>query len=68
MTTYPNFVEFLQALGVDSEPSNMSFALSIDKGQLEWASHGLNSVFAQLSNLYNAQFLIMLYEVVKFGK
>ena len=28
LTTYPHFAAFLEALGVDSEPSEMSFALS----------------------------------------
>ena len=28
LTTYPHFTEFLEALGVESEPSDMSFSLS----------------------------------------
>ncbi|GAX82389.1 hypothetical protein CEUSTIGMA_g9817.t1 [Chlamydomonas eustigma] len=68
LTTYPNLVGFFEQLGVDTAPSDMSFALSMDDGQLEWGSDNLNSVFAQRKNMYNPSFLRMLYEVTRFGK
>ncbi len=68
LTTYPHMTAFLDALGVDSEPSDMSFALSVDDGRLEWASHSLDTVFTQRSNLASPSFLIMLKDVLRFGK
>jgi cyclopropane-fatty-acyl-phospholipid synthase len=59
---------FLDALGVDSEPSDMSFALSVDGGRLEWASHSLSTVFAQRSNALSPSFLNMIRDVLRFGR
>lgn len=68
LTTYPHLVGFFEELGVETEPSEMSFALSVDKGNIEWGSHGLDSVFAQRKNLISPTFLAMLYDVVRFGR
>lgn len=68
LTTYPNMVGFLEELGVDTEPSDMSFSLSLDRGKLEWASHDLNTIFVQRKNLVSPSFLRMVYDVVRFGR
>lgn len=68
LTTYPHMTAFLDALGVDSEPSDMSFSLSVDGGRLEWASHSLDTVFTQRSNIASPSFLRMLKDVLRFGK
>ncbi|MEW5297105.1 MAG: hypothetical protein WDW36_000333 [Sanguina aurantia] len=68
LTTYPNLVGFLDALGVDTEPSDMSFALSMDQGKLEWGSGNLDTVFAQRKNLASPTFLLMIRDVMRFGK
>ena len=57
-----------ETLGVETEPSDMSFALSVDGGALEWGSRGLGAVFAQRSNLLRPSFWRMIYDVVRFGK
>ena len=68
LTTYPNLVGLLEQLGVDSEPSDMSFALSMDNGALEWGSHGLHSIFAQRRNLLSPSFYRMVWDVIRFGQ
>ncbi|KAJ4722776.1 Cyclopropane-fatty-acyl-phospholipid synthase [Melia azedarach] len=66
--TYPNMMEFFESLGVDMEISDMSFSVSLDKGQgCEWGSrNGLSSLFAQKKNVLNPYFWQMIREIVKF--
>eukprot|EP00879_Flechtneria_rotunda_P030571 GHRR01033220.1.p1 GENE.GHRR01033220.1~~GHRR01033220.1.p1 ORF type:complete len:106 (+),score=12.64 GHRR01033220.1:748-1065(+) len=46
----------------------MSFALSMDQGKLEWASHNLSTIFIQRKNLLSPKFLRMVYDVIRFGQ
>ncbi|KAK9818144.1 hypothetical protein WJX72_007777 [[Myrmecia] bisecta] len=66
LTTYPNFVGLLEELGVDTEQSDMSFALSA--GKLEWGSDGVDAIFAQRRNLLSLSFWVMLCDVIRFGR
>jgi len=68
LTTYPHLVGMFEELGVDSEPSEMSFSLSVDSGSMEWASHGLDTVFAQKKNALSPSFMRMMYDVLRFGR
>lgn len=65
---YPNFTALLDHLGVASEISDMSFALSADDGKLEWCGHSLNTVFAQRKNIVSPRFLQMLRDIFRFNK
>lgn len=65
---YPNFTALLSHLGVETEASDMSFALSRDEGRLEWSGQNLNTVFARRSNLLSPRFLRMLREIFRFNK
>ncbi|OMO95382.1 Mycolic acid cyclopropane synthase [Corchorus olitorius] len=66
--TYPNMMEFFESLGIDMEPSDMSFSVSLDNGKgCEWGSrNGLSSLFAQKTNVLNPYFWQMIREIIKF--
>ena len=68
LSTYGNFVGFLEQLGVDSEPSDMSFACSVDAGRMEWGSDGLAGIFAQRKNLLSLSHWRMVWDVIRFGR
>ncbi len=65
--TYPNLVAFFTALGVATEPSDMSFSVSLDGGRLEYAGQDrIAPLFAQRRNLVRPTFLRMLADMVRF--
>ncbi len=64
--TYPNFVELLRVLGVESHETDMSFSASLQGGRIEYSGSGLAGLFAQRSNLLRPRFWGMLAELVRF--
>jgi predicted NAD/FAD-binding protein len=67
-TNYPNFVRLLDRLGVETQPTNMSFSVKDEATGLEYAGTSLNALFAQRRNLLNAGFLRMLRDIGRFNK
>ena len=65
-TNYPNLVALFEHLGVATRATDMSFAVSLDDGRLEYASTSLASLFAQPANLVSARFWGMLRDILKF--
>lgn len=63
---YPNLTALFAHLGVGTQGSDMSFAVSLDNGALEYAGTNLNGVFAQRSNLLRPRFWRMLAELLRF--
>jgi len=66
--TYPNLIALFDELGVDSIGSDMSFAVSMDNGALEWAGTSLDTVFAQRRRLASPSFLRMLRDILHFNR
>ncbi len=64
--TYPNLVALLRRLGVATQPSEMSFAVSLDDGKLEYAGRDLAGMFAQRGNLFSPRYLGMLRDLLRF--
>ena len=63
---YPNLVALFDHLGVPTKPSDMSFAASIDDGDLEYSGSGLVGLFAQPRNVLRARFWRMLGDIRRF--
>jgi len=66
--TYPNLIALFELLGVPVHQSDMSFGVSIDSPDIEWAGTNLGTVFAQKSNLIKPAFLGMLRDILRFNK
>ncbi|MCD8565952.1 MAG: FAD-dependent oxidoreductase [Burkholderiaceae bacterium] len=66
--TYPNLIALFELLGVPVHQSDMSFGVSIDEPDIEWAGTNLATVFAQKSNLVRPAFLSMLRDILRFNK
>ena len=64
--TYPNFIALLEHLGVATRPTEMSFAVSLDGGELEYSGVNLATLFAQPQNLASPRFWSMLRDIVRF--
>ena len=63
---YPNLIGLFDALGVETEPTEMSFALSLDGGRYEYAGAGLNGFFGQRRNLARPSHWQLLRDIARF--
>jgi predicted NAD/FAD-binding protein len=58
----------VQELGVHTEPSDMSFAVSLAGRTFEWSSGGLAALFGSRGNVTNPSFYSMLADMTRFNK
>ncbi len=63
--TYPNLIALFKHLGVETVPTDMSFAVSADNGKLEYSG---DHPFAQTSNLFKPHYYKMLADLLRFYK
>lgn len=66
--TYPNFIELLNQLGVESQASDMSFSVKCDRTGLEYNGTSLNTLFAQRRNLFRPSFHRMIRDIFRFNR
>ena len=66
--TYPNFIQLMEQLGVQSEASDMSFSVRCENTGLEYNGTNLNTLFAQRLNLVRPKFLRMIRDILRFNK
>src|SRR4051812_9750909 len=64
--TYPNLTALFKHLEVPTRASEMSFAVSLDDGRLEYSGSGLAGLFAQKRNLLSPRFWSMLSGIRRF--
>ncbi|TSE03100.1 NAD(P)/FAD-dependent oxidoreductase [Mesorhizobium intechi] len=64
--TYPNLTALFAHLGVRTKSSDMSFAVSLDGGRLEYSGTGLRGLLAQPTNVGRLRFWSMLKELLRF--
>jgi predicted NAD/FAD-binding protein len=64
---YPNLTRLFRVLDVASEPSDMSFAVSKDRGAFEYQARAMGIV-AQPSNLARPAYRRMVREIFRFAK
>jgi predicted NAD/FAD-binding protein len=64
--TYPNLTALFRFLNVPTKDSDMSFAVSLDGGRLEYAGTNLRGLFAQKRNLLRPRFWGMLRDLLRF--
>lgn len=64
---YPNLSALFRFLGVRTHQSNMTFALTVRDGWLEWGAQSANAIFGQRRNVLRPAFLRLFAEVMRFN-
>lgn len=65
--TYPNFIQLLDELGIESRQSPMTFSVQSECRNLEYNGSSINALFAQRSNLLRPSFYRMLSDILRFN-
>lgn len=66
--TYPNLIALFALLGIDTVETEMSFSVSLENPDLEWAGSNLATVFGQKRNLLRREFWAMLSDILRFNR
>lgn len=66
--TYPNFIQLLNELNVETQETSMSFSVSCETSGIEYAGNNLNTLFSDRKNLVSPRFWKMVSDILKFNK
>lgn len=66
--TYPNFIQLMEELGVESKNTEMGFSISNEASGLEYSGTNLNTLFCQRENLLSLRHWGMLKDIVRFNR
>ncbi|ELU37906.1 amine oxidase [Rhizoctonia solani AG-1 IA] len=66
---YPNFLRFLALpdVKVPVVPTEMTFSVSRDKGDFEWAGKDPTALFCQIQNLFQPGMWRMVWDILRFN-
>ena len=64
--TYPNLTALFDYLKVPTQPSDMTFAVSLANGDLEYSGSNISGLFAEKRNLLRPRFWSMLRDLHRF--
>lgn len=65
---YPNLVGLFAELEIETQKTDMSFAFSLNKGEIEYSGSGISGLFAQRKNWLSPQHWRLLQEIVRFNR
>src|SRR3954454_1357054 len=65
---YREFTRLLGALGVEHQPSHMSFAVADERGDFEYSSGSVGGLFAKTSHAVSPRFQRMVLDYMRFNK
>jgi predicted NAD/FAD-binding protein len=65
---YPHLTALFAHLGVVAKKSDMSFAVSVDGGAVEYGSKTINAALAQRANLLRPAFWRMVRDIIAFNR
>jgi predicted NAD/FAD-binding protein len=66
--TYPNFLKLIKRLGVEYQPSTMTFSVKSERNGLEYSPHNLSTFFAQRRNFFAPSFYRMIWDIIRFRR
>ena len=67
--SYPNFLRFLALsdVNVPVTPTEMTFSVSRDRGEFEWAGKDPTTLFCQIQNLFKPGMWRMIWDILRFN-
>ncbi len=65
---YPHLCAMFTHLNVPTEKSDMTFAITINNGQIEWGAKNPNAVFGQRRNFFRPKFYGFVRDIFKFNR
>jgi uncharacterized protein len=66
--TYPNFIALMNEVGVESQPSDMGFAVRCERTGVEYCGSSVNQLFTQRRNAVSPAFWRMIRDILRFNR